>query len=93
VLTMLPRLTDPELPPRIAKSLPNRPAFVDALAWLQIFGDAPEVVDQWTEIRGAMPKPVEGDGTVAAPADRKRRRRRGRRRGRGRGESAAKTTE
>lgn len=93
VLTMLPRLTDPELPSRIAKGLPNRPAFMDALAWLQIFGDAPEVVDQWAAIRGALPKPVEADDTAVDPTDRKRRRRRGRRRGRGRGPSAVKASE
>lgn len=93
VLTMLPRLTDPELPSRIAKGLPNRPAFMDALAWLQIFGDAPEVVDQWMAIRDATPKPVAADGTVADPTDRKRRRRRGRRRGRGRRPAEAKSSE
>jgi poly(A) polymerase len=93
VLTMLPRLTDPELPSRIAKGLPNRPAFGDALAWLQIFGDAPEVVDQWTAVREAMPKPVESESTEADPAGRKRRRRRGRRRGRGRGAADAKPAE
>ena len=90
VLTMLPRLTDPELPTRIAKSLPNRPAFVDALAWLQIFGDVPEVVEQWTAVRDAMPKPAAGEVDAAGTdtTGRKRKRRRGRRRGRGRGPAA-----
>lgn len=94
VVTMVPRLTDPELPPRIAKSLPNRPAFGDALMWLQVFGDAPEVVSDWQAVRDALPKPVaaDGDGPVDGTG-RKRRRRRGRRRGRGRGASPAKVAE
>jgi len=66
VLTMVPRLTDPELPSRIAKSLPNRPAFGDALVWLQVFGDAPDVVDQWLALRASLPKPTMADGAGAA---------------------------
>jgi poly(A) polymerase len=92
VLTIAPRLTDPDLPPRMQKSLPNRPAFGDALTWLQVFDDVPDVVGHWTAQRDALPRP-DGDGD-ATPGTRRRRRRRGRRRGRGRGAaSAAKPTE
>jgi poly(A) polymerase len=95
VLTMVPRLTDPELPPRMVKSLPNRPAFGDALAWLEVFGDAPEVVSHWTAVREATPKAT---GADAEPGEtdatgRRKRRRRGRRRGRGRGGAPAKVAE
>jgi poly(A) polymerase len=94
VLTMVPRLTEPDLPPRLTKSLPNRPAFSDALLWLQVFGDAPEVVSHWHAVREATPRPVGADAEGADPGTaRKKRRRRGRRRGRGRGSSPAKTAE
>ena len=96
VLTMVPRLTDPELPSRIAKGLPNRPAFGGALVWLQVFGDAPDVVDQWMALRESLPRPTSAEGEAAAAADgtgRQKRRRRGRRRGRGRGASPAKVAD
>jgi len=97
VLGMIPRLMEPDLPPRVVKSLPHRPAFGDALVWLQVFGDAPEVVSHWTAVREATPKPAAPEAAtgedVAAEPGRKKRRRRGRRRGRGRGGSAAKVAE
>jgi poly(A) polymerase len=80
---LLPRLTDPDLPVRVARGLPHRPAFADALTWLEIFGDAPDAIDHWKVARlqrhhhspeGVAPE----EGTAEArPA---RRRRRGRRR-------------
>ena len=50
-MQLLPRLTEPELPPRVARSLPHRPAFDDALMWLEVFGDAPEAVERWTQAK------------------------------------------
>ncbi len=47
VMLIAPRLMEPELPPRLARTLPMRPAFSDALTWLAIFGDAPEAVERW----------------------------------------------
>ena len=47
VLTILPRLTDPEIPARLVRSLPGRPSFPDAVTWLEIFGDAPEALERW----------------------------------------------
>jgi poly(A) polymerase len=46
-MQLLPRLTEPDLPPRVARSLPHRPAFDDALMWLEVFGDAPDAVEHW----------------------------------------------
>jgi len=46
-----PRLLDEALPPRVARSLPHRPAFSDAVTWLEVFGDVPELVDQWKQAR------------------------------------------
>ena len=48
---ILPRLLDPSLPPRVARGLLHRPAFDDALVWLEIFGDAPDAVARWKEAR------------------------------------------
>jgi len=47
VLQLVPRLVEPDLPPRVLRSLPQRPAFDDALVWLEVFGDSPEVVKHW----------------------------------------------
>ena len=43
----LPRLSDPHLPPRVIRSLPHRPAFADCVTWLEVFGDAPDLVERW----------------------------------------------
>jgi poly(A) polymerase len=43
----LPRLVDPHLPPRVVRSLPHRPSFADTVTWLEIFGDAPDLVERW----------------------------------------------
>jgi poly(A) polymerase len=95
LLQLLPRLTDPNLPPRVARSLPLRPAFTDALTWLEMFGDAPDMVEHWKHARHHRPPQPEReapdharDAAHDAPPDqppRRRRRRRRRRRGRGRG--------
>ena len=87
---LVPRLLDPALPPRVARGLAHRPAFSDAVTWLEIFGDAPDVVASWKQIRherahapaqGQSHPERQGPGdTDAAPQRRHRRRRR--RRGR-----------
>jgi poly(A) polymerase len=91
---MLPRMTETGLPPRVVRSLVHRPAFADALAWLAIFGDAPDVVEQWQQAAVHRQQPhhphaagaVGPDGQAAAQDRPGRRRRRRRRRGRRRGE-------
>jgi poly(A) polymerase len=88
IAQLLPRLTEPELPPRVARNMHHRPAFTDTLAWLEIFGDDPEAVEKWKHAKHARhahphhpPQtpgaPPEGD---AAAGGRRRRRRRRRRR-------------
>jgi poly(A) polymerase len=47
----LPRLLDPHLPPRVVRSLPHRPSFADTVTWLEIFGDAPDLVERWKHAR------------------------------------------
>ncbi len=48
---ILPRLVDPALPPRVARGLAHRPAFADALTWLDVFGDAPDAVEHWRQMQ------------------------------------------
>ena len=43
----LPRLTDPSCRRASRAACPHRPAFADALTWLEIFGDAPDAVEHW----------------------------------------------
>ena len=52
----LPRLSDPHLPPRVVRSLPTRPSFIDCVTWLEIFSDAPDLVERWKLAR-AQHKP------------------------------------
>jgi poly(A) polymerase len=55
LLLLVPRLTDPNLPQRVARGMPHRPGFMDALTWLEIYGDAPDAVDHWKHARHARP--------------------------------------
>jgi hypothetical protein len=57
VLTTVPKLTDPNLPARVMRGLPGRPSFHDAVTWLEIFGDAPEAVAHWKEVKARTPLP------------------------------------
>ena len=87
VVDLAPRLLDPNLPPRLVRSLPHRPAFLDALTWLEIGGAEPDVIAGWKEARqhrGPAPEPARSDDaeTPAGPNGPRRRRRRRRRRGR-----------
>ena len=86
ITQLLPRLTDPGLPPRVSRSLHHRPGFPDTLAWLEIFGDAPEAVERWKHARHPRPQPATNaaaaEGGEGKPPAGGRRRRRRRRRGR-----------
>jgi poly(A) polymerase len=78
ILAMQQRLMDMTLSPRARRVLMHRGPFRDALAWLEIHGQAPEMVEHW---RGF----IEAAGTYEGEAEegerpRRRRRRRGRRR-------------
>jgi poly(A) polymerase len=86
---LLPRLADPSLPPRVIRNLPQRPAFPDAMSWLEIYGDSPELLEQWKQAHQARSQeaadaePGQRPPGIRPPAGPRRRRRR--RRGRGRG--------
>ncbi len=90
VLGLQRRLRDLGANPRAKQALIHRHIFPNALAWLDIHGQAPELVDDWkrlaaqrTESPGAESAVPTGD---EPPFRRRRRRRRGRRRGPGPGQ-------
>ena len=63
LLTLAPRLVDPQLPPRVARGLPGRPAFSDAVTWLEITGEAPDAAARWRALRVERPAhPPSGHG-------------------------------
>lgn len=55
VLQTVPRLSDPALPPRVARGLPHRPSFADALTWFEVFGGDPALVVQWKTLKPHRP--------------------------------------
>lgn len=85
VVSLVPRMLEPDPPARLVRSLPQRPAFRDAMLWLEIFADAPDELAAWEALRASAPAPAEyggaRDGSAAPGTGRRKRRRRGRRRG------------
>jgi poly(A) polymerase len=93
---LLPRLLDTEAPERRQHGVVRRPAFKDALNWMEIHGQSPDVVAYWREMAAEVeshrshafttrerrePAAPEGQPDTLPPRRRRRRRRRG---GRGR---------
>jgi poly(A) polymerase len=80
LLSLQRRLRDVEASPRARRALTQRSIFAEALAWLEIHGHAPALVEHWKAVlaeRGEAPEgstPHEG-----TPPGRRRRRRRRRR--------------
>ncbi len=84
ILGLQRRLRDEHLSPRARRALMHRAPFQEALTWLEIHGQAPEVVEHWRGFIEALgpvephphgpAHPAEGEGTL--PARRRRRRRR-----------------
>src|SRR5436190_1274673 len=88
IITLQRRLRDLTASERAQRSLAHRGIFREALTWMEIHGDSPEVVEHWMGILdegGEAPEPSEESGDdqppIAADMPHKRRRRR-RRRGR-----------
>jgi poly(A) polymerase len=77
ILGLQRRLTDTNLSPRARRALMHRGPFREAMTWLEMHGDAPEVLEHWRgfmEAAGtAAPEAAAAD---AAPRLRRRRRRR-----------------
>jgi len=81
ILSVQRRLLDTAASPRAKASLAHRHVFRDALTWLEIHGDAPDVVAHWREWAepGATPRRAADEAEGEVPARRRRRRRRRRR--------------
>jgi poly(A) polymerase len=74
ILSLQRRIVDMGLSPRAKRALMHRGPFKEALTWLEIHGNAPEVLEHWKGF-------IEAAGTfegeqVEAPTRRRRRRRR-----------------
>jgi hypothetical protein len=85
ILGLQRRLRDLSANVRAQRALTHRGIFRDGLTWMEIHGDAPDLVEHWITVlaeRGAE-EPVlpAGDASEMVPFQRRRRRRR-RRRGR-----------
>ncbi len=84
VLSLQSRLRDLESSPRTKRALMMRGPFDDALTWLDVQGQVPEIVEHWKgfveAVRASAPPEAEAPDAAAADAP-FRRRRGGRRRG------------
>ena len=85
IVDLAPRLVAPDISPRAARSLPHRPAFPDALTWLDVHGDTPELLESWRQARHHRPAAAPAINTQqqtteghdqGSPRRRRRRRRR-----------------
>jgi poly(A) polymerase len=77
ILGLQRRLIDMGLSPRARRALMHRGPFRDALTWLEIHGQVPEVVEHWRGfVEAAASYEGEPDSTDAVPRRRRRRRRR-----------------
>jgi hypothetical protein len=83
-VALQPRLAEPDaLTPRTQRGLLHRVAFRDALAWLEIHGDAPDRVARWRSVQEEFQRPpihALEEREAPPPEERQPRRRRRRRR-------------
>jgi poly(A) polymerase len=84
IVAIQPRLLDIEAPMRAQRALLNRSVLDEALTWLDVHGDRPDVVAHWREVKAVQTHPVEAAAATAQEGEarpfRPRRRRRRRRR-------------
>src|SRR5947209_13611633 len=82
ILGLQRRLRDVAAAPRAQRAVAHRGIFRDALAWLEIHGNAPDLVVHWkTLVESGAPAAAPGQGVEGEPPPFRRRRRRRRRRG------------
>ena len=81
ILMLQRHLRDPNASPRHKRAIMHRSAFPAALTWLELHGNADELVASWRALQAEMAEQVPGDVGAAgdAPPPRRRRRRRRRR--------------
>ena len=72
------RLLDIQAPPRAQRALLHRSSFPEALTWLEVHGDRPELVAHWRHLHAqSAPQPhPASEGPPVGPYQRRRRRRR-----------------
>ena len=80
ILALQPRLLDIQGPHRGHRGLLHRAALNEAITWLEIHGNRPEVAAHWRELQAAEPAAPHAAGEHVAHAPLARRRRRNRRR-------------
>jgi poly(A) polymerase len=81
IITMQHRLLDVHAPHRAQRSLLHRSTFAEAVTWLEIHGERPDVVDHWRQLhaQSAPSGPHHhsaGEVATTGPYQRRRRRRR-----------------
>ncbi|HXG54003.1 MAG TPA: hypothetical protein VNJ03_01370 [Vicinamibacterales bacterium] len=79
MFSILPRLMDLEAPVRAQRGLLHRSSLAEALTWLDIHGDRPDVVAHWRQLqsqRSEHPEEMAADAGSPDPFLRRRRRRR-----------------
>jgi poly(A) polymerase len=81
IISMQHRLIDIQAPHRAQRGLLHRSTFAEAVTWLEIHGDRPDVVDHWRQVHAqatetAQPLHAPGELATAGPYQRRRRRRR-----------------
>ncbi|PYQ88228.1 MAG: poly(A) polymerase [Acidobacteria bacterium] len=82
ILGLQRRLRDVAAAPRAQRAVAHRGIFRDALAWLEIHGNAPDLVVHWKKlVESGAPAAAPGQGVEGEPPPFRRRRRRRRRRG------------
>jgi hypothetical protein len=77
ILGLQHRLLDMTLPVRAQRGLMHRAVFPEALTWLDIHGERPEVVAHWRDLQAQAPPPqAAAEAPPLGPFQRRRRRRR-----------------
>jgi len=80
ILAAQPRLLDTQAPARAQRALLHRAILPEAIAWLEIHGDRPDVVAHWRALQAEPREHPHVTTDEPAPSSHRRRRRRGRRR-------------
>jgi poly(A) polymerase len=77
ILSLQRRLLDMNLSPRARVALTHRGSFQEALTWLDIHGNAPDILEHWrASLEAADSTEAEPGEATASPPKRRRRRRR-----------------
>jgi len=81
ILSLQHRLIEIEAPLRAQRALLHRSIFHEALTWLEIHGDRPDIVEHWRQLQEqapeqAAPHHLGGEASTPGPFQRRRRRRR-----------------